>query len=109
MKKYIAMRAVGLTIDAELKFPLLMLKNDLTGRVFPLSLDAAEKNFLLNTLINRCNLHAGLLKRLLEQCHLRITRIVLEENVSGELTVQAVLRAHRRVETVYLSPKEELS
>ncbi len=104
--KYVEMRAVGLTVDAELKFPLLMLKNDATGRVFPLSLDTREKNFLLNTLLNRRNLYSGLLHGLLDQSRLRPALIELDENQQGELTALVSLRGPRRTATVTLNPKE---
>jgi|GEM_PF-3187410 len=105
--RYIEMRAVGLTVDAELKFPLLMLKNDTSGRVFPISLDHTEKNFLLNTLINRCNLYTGLIRQLIEQCDLRVTKILLDENERGELIARAILRGpQRHTRTIHLSPKE---
>ncbi len=106
MKKYVEMRAVGLTVDAELKFPLLMLKSDANGRVFPLSLDAKEKNFLLNTLLNRRNLYTGVIRGIIEQCRLRLTAIALDENEQGTLAATVTLRGPRRIETVTLDPKE---
>jgi bifunctional DNase/RNase len=105
-KKHVEMRAVGLTVDAELKFPLLMLKSDATGRVFPLSLDTQEKNFLINTLLHRRNLYTGVIRGIIGQCRLRLTAVALDENEQGTLAATVTLRGPRRTETVTLDPKE---
>lgn len=103
---FVSMKISGITIDNDMFYPLIILKNEETKQNFPLSLTVEEKNTLLYAVINRENPYSSLIYQLLWQQNMSVERVTIEETDKEELVSVIYIKNKHNEEKLFLYPVE---
>ncbi len=88
MNKYEKMKIAGIIIDETITVPIAILKNELTGTVFPIKLSKKDHKEIVYMISENNENTTSLLKKMIKGCGFDVERITLDMNVKKDVVAK---------------------